>query len=95
MFIKAFLHYELNDIDAIAPHMYSKTIDEVTVYLRVFLSRFYELKEKSSKDSVIFKLQNTEFEEITKRSILRRLFLRYYYQHLGKNGGISECDIEL
>lgn len=45
-FFKAFMSYEIDDLEGIASEVDSKSVQEVAVYLRVFMQRYQELKEK-------------------------------------------------
>ena len=59
-FIKAFRKLELGDIEGIALEVETKSFDEVSAYMEVFLQRFRELKER---DLVIMKFEKKTFEQ--------------------------------
>lgn len=48
--------------------MESKSLEDVTKYMAVFLKRYHELKEK---DQVILKLQHMEMDVLTRQSVLQ------------------------
>lgn len=52
-FFKAFRKRDLTDLDGIAGEIETKTTEEVAAYLRIFVQRFNELKER---DQIILKL---------------------------------------
>lgn len=59
-FIKGVRKCNLGDVASIAKEVETKTIDEVDEYLRVFMVRYKELKEK---DIVLSKLHKQDFEQ--------------------------------
>ncbi len=59
-FIKGIRKHHLGDIDAIAREIETKNAQEVEEYLKVFMVRFRELKEK---DVVLQKMQKQDFEQ--------------------------------
>ncbi len=59
-FIKGIRKHHVTDVEAIAKIVETKTPEEVEEYLRVFLVRFRELKEK---DIVLNKLKQQDVEE--------------------------------
>lgn len=65
-FIKAFRKCELGDIEGISRMVETKTPEEVTIYLEVFLKRFRELKER---ELVIMKFERKTFEQRTLEAI--------------------------
>lgn len=65
-FIKAFRKCDLGDIEGISRMVETKTPEEVTIYLEVFLKRFRELKER---EIVIMKFEKKTFEQRTLESI--------------------------
>lgn len=65
-FIKAFRKCDLGDIEGISRMIETKTPEEVTIYLEVFLKRFRELKER---EIVIMKFEKKTFEQRTLESI--------------------------
>ena len=67
-FFKAFRKRDLTDLDGIASEIESKSTEEVAEYLRVFVQRFDELKER---EQIVMKLQQKDFEEQNLGTILR------------------------
>ena len=67
-FFKAFRKRDLTDLDGIAGEIETKTTEEVAAYLRIFVQRFNELKER---DQIILKLQQKDFEEQNLETILQ------------------------
>jgi len=59
-FIKGVRKCNLGDVASIAKEVETKTLDEVEEYLRVFMVRYKELKEK---DIVLSKLHKQDFEQ--------------------------------
>lgn len=59
-FIKGVRKHHFGDIEAIAREIETKTAQEVEEYMKVFMLRFRELKEK---DVVLAKLQKADFEQ--------------------------------
>ena len=57
---------ELNDIDAIAEEVWSKTEEQVIAYMRVFMHRYHELKQKDLIDSTI---NQHSFDALTHQTI--------------------------
>lgn len=54
------MRHDLGNIEAIAQDVDTKTFDEVSAYMAVFMQRFREVREA---DQVILKLQKKDFEE--------------------------------
>ena len=58
-FIHSFRNRELGDVESIAADVGTKSVEEVSAYMEVFLRRFSELKER---EIVVMKFEKKSFE---------------------------------